>query len=72
MPSPDDGVYVSNPDANVYIEAAKTVRVSPRPIPANRGDWWFRRWTVTAPSLDGLDSFVMPAPVLKQLLLPVW
>jgi hypothetical protein len=50
-------------DDSYYIDAAKSVRASPYPAPTGRGDWWFRRWTVTAPSLEGAGDFVMPAPV---------
>jgi hypothetical protein len=34
----------------------------PRPVPVHRGDWWFRKWTVTAPSFEGIAGFSMPAP----------
>ena len=35
---------------------------SPWPVPVHRGDLWFRKWTVTAPSFEGIASFPMPAP----------
>ncbi|MEU4157236.1 hypothetical protein [Actinoplanes sp. NPDC026670] len=50
-------------DDSYYIEAAKNVHISPRPTPVARGGWWFRKWRVTAPSLDGMEDFVIPTPV---------
>lgn len=45
-----------------YRLSTKDINVNPLPEATRRSTWWFRRWIVTAPSLDGLADFEMPPP----------